>query len=222
MNLSGDARILWDAAVDLACAAGSVSPALTSATPTGPARVVLPPMLFFTDPERTPDPCRTAERLPTGSAVVYRAFGAPEAEVVARRLRWVTAERGVRLLIGLDATLAEAVGADGVHLPERAAGSAAALRLAHPDWLLTAARHGGGADASEGLDALVVSPVFQAGGASAATPALGVARFTDIVRASHLPVYALGGIDADTVASLRDSGACGFAGVDAIQRAFAD
>jgi thiamine-phosphate pyrophosphorylase len=73
---------------------------------------------------------------------------------------------------------------------------------------------------TEGLDALVLSPVFPAGGASAVKPALGVAEFGRWIQDVDLPVYALGGIRPDNVASLTGSGACGLAGVEAIQSAF--
>ncbi|CAN5127098.1 thiamine phosphate synthase [soil metagenome] len=217
MNLSGDARTLWDAAVALDRAAPTVSPAQA------PGRT-LPPMLFLTDPARTAEPWRTAQTLPAGAGVVYRAFGASDAVVVARRLRAITADRGVRLLIGLDATLAESIGADGVHLPERAFALATTLRSAHPDWLLTGAVHSQDAAnaAPADLDALILSPVFPAGGVSAEKPVLGVEAFAAVVRTTRHPIYALGGISADTVERLVGTGACGFAAVDAIQRAFAD
>lgn len=208
MDLSGDARTLWDAAVALARAAAPVSPRR------------LPPLLFFTDPVRTPEPWRTAERLPEGAGVVYRSFGAPDAEVVGRRLRRITTDRGVRLLIGLDADLAERIEADGVHLPERAAGQATVLRARHPDWLLTAACHLAEGAAPQGLDALVVSPIFKAGGTSSVKPALGVEAIGALVRSTGLPVYALGGLGLETVGRLAGSGACGLAGVHAIQQAF--
>ncbi len=208
MDLSGDARTLLDAAVALARAAAPVSPR------------GLPPLLFFTDPVRTPEPWRTAERLPDGAGVVYRGFGAPDADVVGRRLRRITTDRGVRLLIGLDADLAERIEADGVHLPERAAGQATVLRARRPDWLLTAACHRPEGAAPQGLDALMLSPIFPAGGTSSVKPALGVEAIGAVVRSTGLPVYALGGIGLDTVGRLAGSGACGLAGVDAIQRAF--
>lgn len=218
MNLSAEARTLWDAAVGLNRAAAAVSP-----QPVGTqAPRALPPMLFFTDPARTPEPWRTAQGLPPGAAVVYRSFGAAEAETVARRLRAITRERGVLLLIGLDADLAERIGADGVHLPERTLSSAMSLRSRCPDWLMTGAVHSQSRTetASPALDALILSPVFPAGGASAGKAVLGMEAFSDIIRASVLPVYALGGVDPATVERLTGTGACGIAGVDAIQRAF--
>lgn len=207
---SDDARALWDAAMALNRAAAAVSPKAAA----------LPPLLFFTDPERTPRPWETAARLPRGAAVVYRAFGTPDAEKTGRHLRIATHEADVRLLVGLDVELARAIEADGLHLPERAAGRAAAMRAAHPDWITTAAWHGESAP-PDGPHALVLSPVFPAGGASAASPPLGAAAFQERLERTDTPVYALGGVTAGNVAELTESGACGLAGVGAIQDAFA-
>nr|MBF0666190.1 thiamine phosphate synthase [Brevundimonas sp.] len=108
MNRSA-AEILWEVASVLARDAADVSRAA------GRRRPDLPPLLFFTDPGRTARPWETAARLPAGSGVVFRAFGAADALDTARRLREATRGRGGLLLIGLDAELAEAVEADGVH-----------------------------------------------------------------------------------------------------------
>lgn len=209
--MRSDAEILWEVASGLAREAAEVSQAGRP----------LPPLLFFTDPGRTPRPWETAERLPSGSGVVFRHFGAPDALETARRLRTATAARSGVLLIGLDADLAEAVGADGVHLPERALERAGSLRAARPDWLLSAAAHSArGFSNVDALDALVLSPVLPAGGPSADRPALGLKAFEGLVRAAPRPVYALGGLDAGNAHGLIGSGACGLAGVSAIQAAF--
>jgi thiamine-phosphate pyrophosphorylase len=210
-----DAEILWEVASVLARDAAKVS--LAAARP-GPA---LPPLLFFTDPDRTPRPWETAARLPAGSGVVFRHFGAADALQTARRLREATAAHGGLLLIGLDAELAETVGADGVHLPERALDQAARLRALRPHWRISGAVHSAEALRRAGdLDGAVISPVFSAGGVSSATPALGLEGFQTLVDASPRPVHALGGIDAANVRDLIGSGACGLAGVSAIQAAF--
>ena len=206
-----DAEILWEVAQVLAREAAEVS---------GAPRRALPPLLFFTDPVRTPRPWETAERLPAGAGVVYRHFGATDALETALRLRDVTARRDLRLLIGLDAGLADAVGADGVHLPERALDQAAGLAKAQPHWLLTGAAHGAAALVhTVPLDAVVISPVFAAGGVSSLTSALGLPAFIALVHVAPVPVYALGGINTQTARSLVGSGACGLAGVSAIQSA---
>lgn len=211
--MAEDARTLWAAAQTL-----SQSVALAAA-PVSPRP--LPPLLFFTDPERTPRPWETAARLPAGAGVVYRAFGAADAVETGLRLREATRAAGALLLVGLDAALAERVEADGVHLPERALSSAYALS-GRPDWLLTGAAHSEAAvRGARDLHALVLSPVFPAGGASAAKPALGVERFSALVTMAPCPVYALGGVTARNAQALSESGACGLAGVEAIQAAFA-
>ena len=206
---SDNARALWNAATALNRAAAAVSPTAAA----------LPPMLFFTDPDRTPRPWETAARLPAGSAVVYRAFGASDAVETGHRRREETADRGVKLLVGLDPDLAEAIDADGLHLPERAVEQTARIRADRPDWILTAAWHGLSLP-PEDLNALILSPVFPAGGVSAGKPALGIAAFEQHVKAAGLPVYALGGVTPENAATLAHTGACGLAAVNAIQSAF--
>ncbi len=214
MNRS-DAETLWDVASVLARDAAKVSGA------EGRAGRALPPLLFFTDPERTPRPWETAARLPVGSGVVFRHFGRSDAHDTALRLREATACREGLLLIGLDAELAERVGADGVHLPERALDQAGALSVAQPNWCLTGAVHGLAAlEHVTNLDAVLISPVFQAGGASATKPPLGLKGLRALITASSRPVYALGGIEGSNARSLIGSGACGLAGIAAIQSAF--
>ena len=210
MVLSPEARALWETALALNREAAAVSPHVAA----------LPPLIFVTDPERTPEPWRIAARLPAGAGVIYRAFGADDRLETARRLREATAQAGVRLLIGLDAELAAAVEADGVHLPGRMLDQAPALRAAWPDWLLTGAVHGAeDLERTEGLSAAIVSPVFPAGGASASKPALGIEAFGGFAQLIRTPVYALGGINAGNAVGLIGSGACGIAAVGAIVEA---
>lgn len=215
MTLSEDARTLWETATALARAAAAVSP------PHGRESRTLPPLLFFTDPTRTPRPWQAAARLPAGAGVVFRHFGAADALETGLRLRAATKDAGVRLLVGLDADLAERIDADGVHLPERALSAAYALSGRRPDWLLTGAAHSVEAvKAARDLDALVLSPVFPAGGASASRAALGIDGFKALAALAPCPAYALGGINAANAQALIGSGACGVAGVDAVQTAF--
>ncbi|MFN3930389.1 MAG: thiamine phosphate synthase [Brevundimonas sp.] len=214
MNQS-EADSLWDVARVLARDAADVSRAAGRPAPN------LPPLLFFTDPVRTPRPWETAARLPVGAGVVFRSFGAADARETGLRLREATHRRNGLLLVGLDAELAETLGADGVHLPERALGQGPGLAAARPDWRITGAVHSAEAlIRAKGLDAAVLSPVFAAGGASAARPALGVGAFAALVRQAAVPVYALGGITGENAGELVRSGACGLAGVGAVRAAF--
>lgn len=177
----------------------------------------LPSLLFFTDPERTPDIEAAARRLPRGSAVVYRSFGAPDAELRARKLLAITRSRGLLLLIGADAALAARIGADGVHLPERLA--CRARRLKRPGWIVTAAAHSAAA-ARRGLiagaDAVVVSAVFPSASPSAGKP-IGPLRLAAIVRMAGGPVYGLGGINDKTARRLTPASLVGLAAVEALR-----
>ncbi|HST91334.1 MAG TPA: thiamine phosphate synthase, partial [Brevundimonas sp.] len=65
-----------------------------------------------------------------------------------------------------------------------------------------------------------LSPVFEAGGVSSAARPLGLAALSALAQAAACPVYALGGVDTKNARSLIGSGACGIAGVSAIQAAF--
>ena len=211
MTFSGDADILWHTALALA----------RHAEQRRKGQGTLPPLLFFTDPDRTPEPWRVVQNLPAGAAVVYRAFSRPEAETVGMKLRQACDQAGCLLLVGKDEGLAHTVKADGLHLPETDMQRAAELRHAHPDWLITCALHKELTDRdSHGIDAFVVSPVFPAGGASALKPDLGIDAFKRLIETLPCPAYGLGGITSTNAAQLLETQACGIAGVEAIQRAF--
>jgi thiamine-phosphate pyrophosphorylase len=181
-------------------------------------RKALPALLFFTDPARTPDIERLARRLPRGTAIVFRAFGAPDALERARRLKAIARENRLKLLIGADAALTAAVGADGVHLPQRAAHQARRLKSAHLRWIVTVAAHDlAAARRARGADAVVISAVFPSASASAGAP-LGVLRLARMVRQAGRPGYALGGIRHENARRLLASGVAGIAAVDGLAR----
>jgi thiamine-phosphate pyrophosphorylase len=185
--------------------------------PPAGARKGLPRLMFFTDPERTPDPEAIARTLPPGAAIVFRHFGAAEAEAQARRLLAIARGRGLLLLIGADSALAARIGADGVHLPERL--TAQAQRLRRPGWLVTAAAHSPAAVArarQAGVDAAVVSAIFPSRSPSAGAP-IGPIRLALLARTTPLPLYALGGLNNKTARRLRDAGLVGLAAVDALK-----
>ena len=149
---------------------------------------------------------------------MFRAFGAPDAVERGRRLRAIAKARGLILLVGADEALARAIGADGVHLPQRLAFRAGALRRRNPLWIVTAAAHGRRAILAArraGVHAVVVSPVFASPSPSAGRP-LGTARFADLARAAGVAVYALGGVNEKTAPRLLGSGAVGVAAVEAL------
>ena len=178
----------------------------------------LPPLIFVTDPARTPDPAAIAQRLPRGAGLIYRSFGAADATAVAGALRRVADARGLVLLIGADEALAVAIGADGVHLPQRMLREGSRLRARRPGWILTGAAHDAlalSAAHQAGLDAALTSPVFASRSASAQGQ-LGPIRLAGLVRQARLPVYALGGVNRNTAPRLISTGAIGLAAVDGL------
>ena len=178
----------------------------------------LPPLLILTDPSRTPDPIALAERLPEGTGLIYRAFGAAEARSTAGALAHIARRRGLTLLIGADARLARACGAQGVHLPERLLADAPRLRAGWPDALVTGAAHNVRSirrARSFRLDAALVSTVFESISPSAGKP-IGTIRLAGRMwLADGLPIYALGGITAATAVRLSGTGVAGVAAVGA-------
>lgn len=173
----------------------------------------IPALYLLTDPERTPDPLAVAARLPRGTALVYRHFGAPDRARTAGLLAAICRTRGLFLLIAADPELAQRVGAAGIHWPER-------LLPARREGagLVTAAAHSRGALARAarfGVDASVLGPVFATASASGNSP-LGLFRASQLARTAGVPVIALGGVSATNAGRLAGRGFAGLAAIDAL------
>ena len=178
----------------------------------------LPSLVLVTDAERLVDPVPAAGRLPRGSAVILRHYGAAERAALARRLARLCRARGLVLLVAGDARLAAAVGAGGIHLREREIRRASDWRRRRPTWLITVAAHSRAslvAAHRAGADAALLAPVF-ATASHPGAPTLGPVRFAALACASPLPVIALGGIDARTAPRLKASGAAGLAAISGL------
>jgi len=173
-------------------------------------RSSLPFLVLMTDDERLPAPFAAAKVLPPGSMVVVRSRDDARRKTLAVAMMKLARARGHFVLIAGDASLALAVGADGVHLSEARIGEAASVRARHR-LIVTAAAHSAAAlRYSAWLDAMFLSPVFPTAshpGRSALSPV----RAAAIVRMAQLPVYALGGVNARNAGRLT-----GFGGIAAI------
>ncbi len=175
----------------------------------------LPPLTLMTDDTRTLDWVEAVRALAPGSAVVVRHRDPRAREDLARALRPVCAQRRVKMLIAADVGLAQRVRADGVHLPQAQVSRLAGVRALNRLWMVTCAAHDAGSvHRAVGLcaDAVFVAPVF----ATASHPGgrtLGIVRFAALAASARVPVFALGGIDANTIDRL---GAAPIAGVGVI------
>jgi thiamine-phosphate pyrophosphorylase len=174
----------------------------------------LPRAWFMTDPKRTPHPERILARLPTGFGVIFRHFGARDRYATGERLARICRRRRLVMLVSADADLARAVRADGIHWPEA---KLSGVRRRNPRWIETASAHSSMAlsrAARRGVDAVILSSVFQSASKSAGKP-IGALAFRMLARTAPIPVYALGGLNADNAACV-SSRAAGWAAIDAV------
>ena len=166
----------------------------------------LPPLLFLTDPQRTPDPLSIAKQLPAGSGIIYRHFGADDRFEMAPRLAALARRQGLKLLIAADPTLAIEVGAHGVHWPEAKLNEFRKWRGRFV--IQTASAHSRRAidrAARTGVDAALVSTVFASNSKSAAPP-MGPLAFTQLCQTTLMPLFALGGVTAANAGQVANAG----------------
>lgn len=139
-----------------------------------------------------------------------KALSLPELERVAQGVVTLAHAHGARVVINADVHLAQAVGADGVHLT-----SAALMKLeARPQVRLVSASCHSAAELAKaaelGLDYVQLSPVLPTLSHPGA-PALGWDAFAALIRDCPLPVYALGGMSPAHLEAAWTAGAHGIA-----------
>lgn len=134
----------------------------------------------------------------------------------ARAARELCATHAARLLLNGDYRLAMVLGTDGAHLPARIARDLAERPIPPDRWLGVSCH-----DAAEllhavriGADFATLSPVFPTPTHPQATP-LGWDGFADLVAHCPIPVYALGGVEAEDIDAAQMAGAQGIAGIRA-------
>ena len=178
----------------------------------------LPRIWLITDPGRPDGPVpamiRALERCPPGLVgITLRAKEATDRELVTwgHALRAATAEAGALLTVNRRPDVAAIVGADGIHLPERAL-SPDAIRAAFPDiGLVGTSRHdrmGLAQAASEGASFAFLSPLFPV--PDKGEP-IGIEAFAEAIAGVDIPTYALGGIAVEHVRAVVEAGARGVA-----------
>lgn len=138
---------------------------------------------------------------------------------LARELRRVCTSYDARLIINDRIDVALACDADGVHLPADSFSVADARKLLGPAKLIGCSTHSIDeviAAGQAGADFVVFGPVFDPISKGAHGPAAGILMLRAACEAASIPVYALGGITADRVRELRDSGVSGVAVIGAV------
>ncbi|MCW5731228.1 MAG: thiamine phosphate synthase [Alphaproteobacteria bacterium] len=155
---------------------------------------------------------------PPGTGIILRQYEAADRAALARALARLCRRQRRPFLVAGDPALARAVGADGVHLPERLSHLARALKARHPRWIVSIAAHGrAGLARGRGADLALISPVFPTR-SHPGRAVLGALRFAALAGAAGrlgLGAVALGGMDGGRFRRLAGTGAAGFAAIDA-------
>ncbi|MGA2481148.1 MAG: thiamine phosphate synthase [Spirochaetia bacterium] len=137
----------------------------------------------------------------------------------AGALRRFCREAGIPFIVNDRIDVALAVGADGVHVGQEDMPASLARRLIGKDMILGVSA-GSAAEAQkaveDGADYIGASPVFATPTKPDAPPPLGREGLRSLCRAVHIPVVAIGGMNAGNAASMREAGAAGVAVVSAI------
>ena len=166
-------------------------------------------LYLITPAEGDPAPAVQAalSALPRGAAAVQLRQPLPPRQLLerARALRRICTEFAAPLLVNDRADVALAAGADGVHLPGRglAAADARALGLA----AVGESVHTAAEALLSAADFCVFAPVFETPGKTAQ----GLEKLAAACKATRLPVFALGGVDAGNASRCLDAGARGVA-----------
>ena len=138
---------------------------------------------------------------------------------LARELRKICTAHGALLLINDRIDVALACDADGVHLPGDSFSVRDARVLRGTSKLIGCSTHTIAevkAAGRAGADFVVFGPVYHPISKSAYGPAAGVEALRAACEASDIPVYALGGITADRIAEMSDSGIAGVAAIGSV------
>ncbi len=154
-------------------------------------------------------------------AVQLREKDLPAAELfrLAGQLRGLTRRYSARLLINDRIDIALAVEADGVHLGAESLPVAEARRLLGPHKLIGYSAHRLEELSSAEIscaDFATFSPIFHTPSKAGWGPPQGIERLRQACRASHLPVFALGGIRQENLPEVLAAGAHGVAVISAV------
>ena len=183
----------------------------------------MPPIVYMTDELRTPNPLPSIKNLAPGSAVIFRHYNFKFRLNLGLDIRCMCNKHDLLFFVAGDYSLAQNLGADGLHLPEHMLSNA---KLQTMLWknnrkkLITASAHCKRSLTKCNtlpIDAALVSPVFPTKSHSNKA-ALGISKFQTLAKTSSIPIYALGGINNKNATQLINSPAIGIAGVGALSK----
>ncbi len=149
-------------------------------------------------------------------------LSAGELLALAHSLGALCRRHGATFLINDRIDVVLAADADGVHLPVDSFAPADARRLLGPDVLIGASAHSlaeARAAAGGGADFVVFGPIYETPSKRTFGSPVGLDALAEVTRSISPPVFAIGGVTAERVCSVRQHGAYGIAVVSAILEA---
>lgn len=160
-----------------------------------------PVAFFMTDASRGTTPAHVTT-LPVRTGVIFRDYAHADRATLGQSYRDACRRHGLPFFVAGSIELANALGADGLHLPEHRIDEAKDLPF--KGGLVSAACHTQAAilqAARSGVDMAIASPIFPTESHPSATT-LGIEGLLALLNASPIPVYALGGINSETIKQL--------------------
>lgn len=136
---------------------------------------------------------------------------------LAKRLKSITVNFGARLFINDRLDVAMAIGADGIHCPEKGLPPEVVRQYA-PELKIGVSVHSPDAARKaekSGADFLLFGPVYSTRTKPGAEPR-GVTALNNIAGQCRIPVFAIGGITPGRVRKCQNAGAWGVAGISSI------
>lgn len=133
---------------------------------------------------------------------------------LSRRLKKIVADAGKVFIVNDNPSVALSSGADGVHVGQEDVAVLECRLLLGPDALIGVSTHDleqARAAADAGADYIGFGPVFATATKAGAGNPRGVEALTPVARSVSIPVFAIGGVTADGVASVIAAGAHGIA-----------
>ena len=141
--------------------------------------------------------------------------GGPLLRLVSRCVAAVASTQA-RVIVNERLDVALAAEAHGVHLREDSMPAPRARTIAPPGFIVGRSVHSADGVRIEtergGLDYLIFGPVYPTA-SKAGHAGVGVEVLREVVRATPLPVLAIGGITRDRIAGIMHAGAAGFAAI---------
>lgn len=146
-------------------------------------------------------------------------LSAAELFPLAKNLRSLTHHYKSLLLINDRIDLAQAIGADGVHLGGHSLPVKSARNILGSNYLIGASTHSVAEVESaqnQGADFVTYGPVYFTPSKQAYGKPVGIESLQSICARSNIPVYALGGIKANNTKTMLQAGAHGVAMISAL------